>query len=370
MQDSEKGQAQLVQELQVANGKYESLFEGAGDSIFIVDAKTLQIIDVNTNAARRLGYNREQLLHLTLNDIEVICDPDTADDFSWTSSFSGTRVYECEYRREDGSLMPAEVSSRLTQYGNREVFQNFVRDITERKQAEQQRLELMMERERTQILADFITQASHEFRTPLAIISTGTYLLRTTNDFDRQQQQIEKIESQVKHIDGLINALTTMAKLDSVQELITEEVDLCQLITAINENRQQTLQSRNIHCILEFGTQLLRVPADVDFLQQAIEAVVDNAIRFTPQNGKITVRAYSNEGNAIIEINDTGIGIGDDDLPHIFERFYRVDKAGTTRGFGMGLPFAKRVLELHQGRVEVESVIGKGSTFRFLLPVV
>ena len=126
MHDNEKHQAQLIRELQAANDKYDSLFEGAGDSILIVDAETLQIMEINANAARRLGYSREELLQLTLTDIEALCDPDSADNIAWESTFSGTRVYECEYRRKDGSLVPVEVSSRFTRYDLREVMQIFV----------------------------------------------------------------------------------------------------------------------------------------------------------------------------------------------------------------------------------------------------
>ncbi len=138
MQDNE--QEQFIQELQVlrqqvqaANDSYGSLFEGAGDSIFIVDSETSHILEVNTNAVRRLGYSREELLEMTLDDIEVTCSSDSADNLQWASSFSGTQVYECHYRRKDGSLTPVEVSSRLARRNERDVFQNFVRDIAERK---------------------------------------------------------------------------------------------------------------------------------------------------------------------------------------------------------------------------------------------
>jgi PAS domain S-box-containing protein len=242
-------------------------------------------------------------------------------------------------------------------------------DITERKQTEQRRLELELEKERVQILSNFITQASHEFRTPLTIIGTGAYLLKRTDDSDKKARHIYNIENQVKFINTLIDALTTMAKLDGIRELTTEEVDLRGIITTVHETQQQTLQSKDIHSTLELETQPLLVQADIDYLQQAIEAIVDNAVHFTPEGGTITICASSSDGNAIIEIIDTGVGIDADDLSHIFERFYRADKAGTTRGFGLGLPIAKRILELHQGRIEVESMLEQGSTFRILMPL-
>lgn len=104
---------QLLQELQAANEKYHSLFEGAGDSILIVDASSARILDANMNAIRRLKYSREELLALTISDIEVLPSADSQSDLAWMSAFSGTQVYECEYRRKDGVLVPVEVCSRV-----------------------------------------------------------------------------------------------------------------------------------------------------------------------------------------------------------------------------------------------------------------
>ena len=160
-----------------------------------------------------------------------------------------------------------------------------------------------------------------------------------------------------------------MSKLDGIREVNTKEVDLCQVIAMVNATRQPVFQSKNIRSVLELKTQPLLVQADINYLQEAIEAIVDNAICFTPEDGTITIRAGSSEGNAIIEIIDTGVGINQNDLPYIFERFYRSDKAGTIRGFGLGLPVAKVIVELHQGHIEVESAPGKGSTFRIILPM-
>lgn len=135
MKNNEDRLAQLLRELQLEKDKYASLFEGAGDSIFIVDTETSQILEANTNAVRRLGYSRAELLQLTLDDIEVAC-ADSMEHLQWESSFSGTQVYECQYRRKDGSLVQMEVSSRLTRYAEQDVLQNFVRDITERKRVQ------------------------------------------------------------------------------------------------------------------------------------------------------------------------------------------------------------------------------------------
>jgi two-component system phosphate regulon sensor histidine kinase PhoR len=112
----------------------------------------------------------------------------------------------------------------------------------------------------------------------------------------------------------------------------------------------------------------LLVRGNPDYLKHAFKRILGNALRYTPADGTVTVRSNDSNGDLLIEIIDTGIGISKDVLPRIFERFYRQDVAGTTRGLGLGLPIAKTIIERHQGRIEVESEEGKGSTFRIILP--
>jgi PAS domain S-box-containing protein len=158
VQNADKTQEQLLQEIdtlqqrvatletryhearsafQKADEKYRDLFENAGDSIFIIDAATHRILDANANAARRLGYTPEELLQLTLDQIEVHGDEAVPDEeISWESTFSGAQFYECSYRRKDGSLIPVEVSSSQIMLDRDRVLQNFVRDITKRREIE------------------------------------------------------------------------------------------------------------------------------------------------------------------------------------------------------------------------------------------
>lgn len=128
---------QRVADLEATEQHYFGLFEHAGDSIYIVDPVTFDIIEANLPASRRLGYTHDELLHLNLDDIEVLPEEDEEAMLSaWQSSISGTRTYECHYRRKDGSLMPVEVSSCMVAVGGRQILQNSVRDITKRKRAE------------------------------------------------------------------------------------------------------------------------------------------------------------------------------------------------------------------------------------------
>lgn len=363
--EQELQQAQAAR--QDAEQRCRNLFEYAGDSILIVDPATLNIVEANPDAARRLGYSPAELRQQTLADIEVPNKDATAS--AWVSSYSGTRVYEALFRRRDDSTTPVEVSYRFVTTGGRQLLQMFVRDISLRKQVEQRRLELTLERKRMQILADFIAQASHEFRTPLSIINTSAYLLQKTTDPVDQQRYIQQIEEQSGSIAGLVDALITMTRLDSLRELPAEAVELSRLVAMIYQNSEAAIQAKNIHSALEIETQSLVIQGNADYLRRAIQCIFDNARQFTPDQGAIAVRLEGVDNQAVITIADTGAGIPAADLPHIFERFYRMDKAGTTRGFGLGLSLAQAIVELHRGRIEVESVVGEGSTFRIVLPV-
>jgi PAS domain S-box-containing protein len=127
----------LRKSLDRAERKYADLFENAGDSIFMIDPENLRIVDCNGHAARRLGYQRDELLQLTLDDIEVLNHNDVADqEISWESSFSQTRIYECRYKRKDGSHVAVEVSCRWVTVDGVRLLQNFVRDNTHRKELE------------------------------------------------------------------------------------------------------------------------------------------------------------------------------------------------------------------------------------------
>lgn len=243
-------------------------------------------------------------------------------------------------------------------------------DITKQKQADQQRMELALERERIQLLANFITQASHEFKTPLSIISTSTYLLENIEDRERQKSYYIKINEQVKNITLLIENLITLSKLDSGGVIPMETIDLNQLLSDIYKSKQISHIAHSIISILDLSENLIIVSGDVDYLEQALTHIWDNAIHHTPPNEQITIRSVIVDSTAIVEIIDKGNGIHNDDLPHIFNRFYRADKSGSTRGFGLGLPIAKVIIERLDGQIEATSELGKGSCFRITLPLI
>lgn len=244
------------------------------------------------------------------------------------------------------------------------------RNVTENKKAAEEHLALMLERGRMQILADFLNQVSHEFRTPLSSININAYLLKKSPDPLRHEQYCKNIEEQTHAIQSLLETMNILFHLDSVSALDTVESNLCDILRVCVLKRKEATQEKNIEITLELGNDPLMIMADLYYLEVAIGTILDNAIQFTPEEGHIQVRGYEQDGQVIINIIDNGIGIDKKDLSHIFERFFRVDKAATERGFGLGLPIAKTVVDLHGGEIEVESEIGKGARFTIRLALV
>lgn len=366
---SERKQAE--KERFAANQQYRSIFERNNDGIFMVGLDGT-IKDANQRGAEMVGYDSvDDLIGLPAH---AVIDPgevsDQQDRIATILNGQLQPPYERILRRKDGSTLPADISAALAYdaEGKPSHIHSIVRDISERKRVEQRNLELKIEQERVQILSGFITQASHEFRTPLSIINTSAYLLDKITGTDESGEYARRIEAQVADIETLIADLTTMSQLDGGVPFVLAEMDLGEVIESVADKLRPAIREKDQKFIVELEHRPMIVRGDVEYLALALMRIVENATRFTPAGGTITVRANRVDDQVIVEITDTGPGIAPDTLPHIFERFYRSDTVGTTRGFGLGLPIARAIVEGHQGQVEAESVENQGSTFRVLLP--
>jgi len=359
-----------IADLERYQQQYINLFEYAGDSIFIIDGSTYRIVDVNSNAMRRFGYTREDLLQLTLDDLEVL--PDASSEINstlWESSFSGTTVYQCYYRHKSGKLIPVEVSSRVVTTDGQAIIQTWVRDISERQNLEDQRLSLILERERMQILTKFISQASHEFRTPLSNIQTRVYLLKQLIEDQQQIQHINLIEHQADTINELVDAMITMCQIDRANpDFMMTNIDVNDVVTAASQSLHAEANAKEIRQDVHLCEEKLYTHSNFRYLKIAVRHILNNAIQHTSPDDGVTIRTYRIDDQIGIDIIDHGEGIEPKSLPHIFEHFYRADEAGTKRGFGLGLPIAKAIIDLHDGEIRVTSELGQGSTFSIILP--
>jgi len=219
---------------------------------------------------------------------------------------------------------------------------------------------------------DVIGNISHEFRTPLAGIKAMVETLRegAVEDKETAGDFLARIDSEVDRLTQLVAELTELSRIETGKaELRKEPLDLNQLVDEVIAQLSPQAKRQKITITRKSAADLPSVPADRDRVRQVIANLVHNAIKFTPTGGRITITSRALEDSSVVDISDTGIGIPKEDLPRVFERFYKGDKARAGEGTGMGLAIAKHVVEAHGGNIWVESEEGKGSTFSFSLPL-
>jgi PAS domain S-box-containing protein len=240
-------------------------------------------------------------------------------------------------------------------------------DVSERKLAEQQAMALTVEQERTRVLREFIRGVSHEFRTPLSVINTSLYLAERSKTDEQRERQFGKIAEQADGILRLVDALVIMSHLDSG---IIEPIGIVNFNTVINNSMrriQELYPDRTSAIHVDIKNELPSVLGNSERLEMACVNLLDNALRYSDNDVHVT--AIAKDSHIRVEFRDQGIGISAEDLPLIFEKFFRVDKAHSTRGFGLGLSIAQRIIENHGGTITVESTPDEGSMFAITFPV-
>jgi heavy metal sensor kinase len=217
----------------------------------------------------------------------------------------------------------------------------------------------------------FTADASHELRTPLAVIQAESSLsLEKTRNAEEYKKSLETISHEVEFMSSVINKLLFLARADAGAEAHTFKiVDMKNLVSDVASDMEVIAQEKGVK-LMTGPLEQTSVRGDAVQLRQLLSNLYQNAIRYTPSGGKITVKVNSHDKKVIIHIEDTGIGIPSEHVPHIFERFYRVDKVLSREegGSGLGLAIAKVIATVHGGTIEVESQVRKGSTFKVILP--
>jgi len=224
------------------------------------------------------------------------------------------------------------------------------------------------------IRKDFVANVSHELKTPLsAIIGYSETLLAKdlSEDKERQKEFTEIIHSHATRLGNIVEDLLKISEIEAgcpVLDLTDMEIKGIVERTALILEKE--IKEKKLDLTIEFPESIPRVKAGENALEQVFLNLLDNAIKYTPDNGKIEIRASEENDFVKIEVSDTGVGIPAKDLSRIFERFYRVDKARSREigGTGLGLSIVKHLVESMGGRVWAESRINKGSTFFFTLP--
>jgi PAS domain S-box-containing protein len=371
----------------------KAILDGALDCIIAID-NSGSITEFNPAAERTFGYGREEVLGRRLDQTILPDDVQPAESSTFRQYLSlakehdgGQRV-EIAARHKDGTVFPVELTiTRMV--GDAAAFTAFVRDVTElrraerllRREAEEKEQLLASERaarnhaERADRLKDeFLSTVSHELRTPLNAILGWAQLLKIGQLEEAEiSQGLEVIERNVRVQAQIIEDLLDMSRIVSGKiRLVTKRTNLVKVIEAAIATVSPAADAKDIRFEKSLDAYAGPVTGDANRLQQVVWNLLANAIKFTPQGGRVEVTLKRRDSVAELTVADTGQGIEPEFLPHVFDRFRQADSS-TTRihgGLGLGLAIVKQLVELHGGAVRADSKgEGQGASFTVTLPL-
>lgn len=312
--------------------------------------------------------------------------------------FGGT--FELEQPRKDGTTVwtEATVNGLYDEQGQFVGLLGVSRNISERKQAERRLIELAMDRERLRVLEDFIRDASHDLKTPITALQAASYVqqrlierlrerLHLSDEpdsgngkdpesamlrelIDKMQERVETAAQSSERLGRIVTNMLEIARLERWNTIQRALTDVSALAEHLVRGLMTQFAQKGLRLTMEAELNLPPVSVDVIEFTRALHNLLDNAQQYTPSGGAVAVRTRHAPKGVYLEVSDTGIGIDPADLPRIFDRFYRADRARSvhTGGAGLGLAIVKRIIEGLDGAIEVESEVGRGTTFRIFLP--
>jgi len=345
---------QLQKQIAKRESGMQTIFSAMHDALLVVDSNRQVIL---TNQTFRKLFDTPEISVATPL-LEIVRDPTL--DRLLIDAFRGDGPVRCELVLDDAQI---ELHAVATRNESGEITGALVlfHDITELKKMDQVR-------------RDFVANVSHELRTPLSILRGYIETLLDSPKTPREEliRILRVMERHSKRLDLLAEDLLTLAQLESGNpNLQLGTLDLSSFLPEMVRDWEKKLTSKKLNMSVDVPTDLSPIRVDRTRLQEALYNLLDNAVKYSRENGEIRLSARQSDGEIELAVSDDGIGITKEDLPRIFERFYRADKARSpdqVRGTGLGLAIVKHIAQLHGGRVKAESELDKGTTIRVVLP--
>ena len=366
------GVSQDITERKQAEERFYKAFHANPSAIAITTLNHGRYIEVNDAWLRLTGYTRKETVGHTSFEVNFWDKPEDRTDFLAVFNRQGfLRDVERLMGGKDGRKVPVLMLVEKIELGDETCLLTMLQDISGRKEAEKQALELALQRERVALLTEFMGNMSHDIKTPLTAINTSLYLLERTDDAAKQREKLSAIRMQTQLLEKFIQDILTISRLDYAPALDLKPVVLDRLLRDIAIRLRPSVENKNLSLTLELIPELPAILGDEDELSRALVNLIENAVTYTPSGGSVQVRTLTGKDSITVEVTDTGIGISAEDIANIFNRFYRAESARAAHdgGTGLGLAIVKKIVEMHNGSVEVISTVGKGSTFRIRLPL-
>ena len=363
-------QKQAEEALEASKVSLRTIIEKSVDGILVVDIDGITHF-INPAAESILGRKKEELLG---EQFGFPVEPD--------------KTMEIEIVRRDGKLILAEMRGVETEWEGKSAYLLSLRDITLNKQYEESLIKTAEELKKLDaIKSDFISTASHELRTPLASIKNAVDLIlskKAGEITDTQEKFLSMAERNINRLGSLLNDLLNISKIEAGKlELNYSQVDIKNIIENVINTFSSLANEKSISLKMNLAPDLPPIYADASRLEQVLINLVNNAIKFTPARGTIAVDVHKVDGVSDmseglagfleIAVTDTGIGIPEEHVKHLFEKFYQVESSLSVKkqpGTGLGLAISKGLVEALGGKIQCKSKEGVGSAFSFTLPII
>ena len=373
-----------------SEARFRQIFEQNSSVMMLIHPVSGAIVDVNKSAIDFYGHSREQLLLMSISDINTL-SPEEVLRERQRAMHGECRFFQFRHRVASGEIRDVEVHITPIESGGRPLLFSIVNDVTARKSAERE-LELhrhhleelvavrTAELTQAKLAAEsaniaksaFLANMSHEIRTPINAVLGMANLLRRSGVTPAQAERLDNIDAATRHLLGIINDILDLSKIEAGKLVLEDAVIAVDtLMGNVASIVAERAQARNLTLKIEIEPFPPYLRGDPTRIQQAVLNYAANAIKFT-ESGTVTLRArpYEDTDGHLIgrfEVHDTGIGIPPETLKRLFGAFEQADSSTTRRygGTGLGLVITKRLAEMMGGKVGVDSVPGKGSTFWF-----
>jgi two-component system phosphate regulon sensor histidine kinase PhoR len=348
-------QRELDRQVSKDAAEVRAVFAALTDGLLVVDSTQHILI---CNPAFEKLYGQSPIAAGTPL-LDIIRDSDVIEPIRATLDEAKARVAEVSAPDRKKQLQVTAVPITGQDGGASGVVALF-HDISRLKQADE-------------IRRDFVANVSHELRTPLSIFHGNLETLLEASDLDENETRhiYEVMKRHSDRLNLLVNDLLSLARLESKEaNLHLAEIKLRDFLEGVTRDWAKRLAGKNLRLELEVPDNFPNVRADERRLEEVVHNLLDNAVKYSHQNGRILIHAGAPDQEVVLSVRDEGVGIAANDLPRIFERFYRADRARSRElgGTGLGLSIVKHIAQLHGGRVEAESVVGEGTTIRVILP--
>lgn len=368
--------------LRKSEAKLRNMMEKTSQGILLVNSRS-EITLVNHYIVAKFGYTREALLNSKLNilvpeEYRKSHENFVHNYFSQPSERLMGIKRELVAVKRDGTIFPVEISLTPVELDDELYVMAFLIDISERKRLEEQELyahqlemELQKERDLIQIKERFVSLVSHEFRTPLAVIQSSVNMIMDYIDRLPKERVLEKLNIASEHIQRMSEMMEDALRFSKTSsgktELDHEVIEIPEFIQNIVETMKMTDKGQH-KMVVNYDEGTLY--ADRKVLDHIMANLISNAIKYSPDNSEIIITARQNAHIWQFSVEDEGIGFSEDDIPKLFEPFYRAPNAREKIGTGLGLSIVKEYVELHQGMITVASKREQGSRFVVEIPMV